>query len=86
MKRLIPAALAVYLLGAAPVQADDLKLSRESATAVVQYLAGRPYGEVYQLISTLAPLIQALQVPPAPEAKPEDKPKPHPRPGAPPPS
>lgn len=86
MRRIFPAALAAILLGAAPVHAEDLKLSRESATAVVQYLAQRPYGEVYQLISSLAPLIQALQVPPAPEAKPEDKPKPHARPGAPPPS
>jgi len=48
-----------------PAQADKLVIDIKTAEAVVNYLASRPYIEVFQLIAAM----QQLQPLPEPEAK-----------------
>ena len=50
-------------------QPDKLIIDVKTAEAVVNYLAGRPYVEVFQLIAAM----QQLQPLPAPEAKPAEE-------------
>ena len=50
-------------------QPDKLVIDLKTAEAVVNYLAARPYVEVFQLIAAM----QQLQPLPAPEAKPTEE-------------